>query len=260
MVQVYRNPVRAGLTRLYHYERFSPEWLATTLSEQMVYCSNPANLNDPWDCKPCFDDRSFQIGDFLAFLAETTDTPPSDVQRLASDVPVNEQLAQFSDANLAYISKLRIYCLTADPCSTLMWSHYAENHQGICLEFRTDNNVLFGYCAQEVLYCSEYPKWVPQDLSENATKMILTKAKDWYYEKEFRLIAASEVGETSPLKLHGDHLRIPPDALEAVIVGCQGDYEAVRKTVNEHAPGLPVKRAVRTPNHYSLTIEDMARR
>ncbi len=39
-----------------------------------------------------------------------------------------------------------------------------------------------------------------------------------------------------------------------------GDYEAVRKTANEHAPGLPVKRAVRTPNHYSLTIEGLARR
>jgi hypothetical protein len=24
----------------------------------------------------------------------------------------------------------------------------------------------------------------------------------------------------------------------------------------EHAPSLPVKRAVRTPNHYSLTIEE----
>ena len=93
---------------------------------------------------------------------------------------------------------------------------------------------------------------MPQDLDLD---MILTKAKDWSYEKEFRLIARPEVDETDPLKLYGDYLRIPSDALEAVIVGCRGDYEAVYKIVNEHAPGLPIKRAVLTPNHYSLTIE-----
>jgi hypothetical protein len=266
MAQVYRNPMRAGVTRLYHYQRFNPAWLATTLSEQKVHCANPANLNDPWDCEPCFDDRSFQINEFLIWLAGITDRPLPDVQRAASDAGMyhdpdvaKQQLALFSDVNLRYIARLRIYCLTPDPCSTLMWSHYAENHQGICLAFRTDNNVLFR-CAQEVFYRSDYPKWVPQDLSEVAIKMILTKAKDWSYEREFRLIARPEVDETDPLKLYGDYLRIPSDALETIIVGCRGDYEAVCKNVNEHAPGLPVKRAVRTPNRYGLTIEDVARR
>jgi hypothetical protein len=58
---------------------------------------------------------------------------------------------------------------------------------------------------------------------------------------------------------YGQYLRVPSDALESVIVGCQGDYEAMYKIVKEHAPGLPIKRAVRTPNHYSLTIGDAAK-
>jgi len=139
-----------------------------------------------------------------------------------------------------------------------MWSHYAENHQGICLEFRTDNNSLF-ILAQEVIYRSEYPRWVPQNLFEIAREMILTKAEDWSYEREFRLIARPEVDETNLLKLYGEYLRIPPQALASVIVGCQGDFEAVCRIVNERMPGLPVKRVVRTPNHYSLTIEDEAK-
>src|SRR5580693_3833269 len=28
-----------------------------------------------------------------------------------------------------------VYCLSPDPCNTLMWSHYSQNHRRICLEF-----------------------------------------------------------------------------------------------------------------------------
>src|ERR1022692_4032287 len=35
------------------------------------------------------------------------------------------------------VSKRRICCLTRDPTSTLMWSHYAENHHGHCCPVRS---------------------------------------------------------------------------------------------------------------------------
>jgi hypothetical protein len=40
---------QAGISRLYRYEKFRKDWLATTLREPKVHCSDPANLNDPWD-------------------------------------------------------------------------------------------------------------------------------------------------------------------------------------------------------------------
>jgi hypothetical protein len=36
-----------------------------------------------------------------------------------------------------------------------MWSHYAENHKGICLEFRCDNAVISS--ALQVEYRDAYP-------------------------------------------------------------------------------------------------------
>lgn len=44
------------------------------------------------------------------------------------------------------VSKRRICCLTRDPTSTLMWSHYAENHHGVCLEFGVDNDPSLRLC------------------------------------------------------------------------------------------------------------------
>jgi hypothetical protein len=99
--------------------------------------------------------------------------------------------------------------------------------------------------------------WVPHDMQRTAAEVILTKSKDWQREQEFRLVGTPN-GIGHPLKLDGECLSLPPKALLSVIVGCQGEYEAVRKIVNDHAPGLPVKRALLTPLRYSITIEDAA--
>src|SRR5215471_15782801 len=31
-------------------KEFCPDWLSTTLRDGRIHCSNPINLNDPWDC------------------------------------------------------------------------------------------------------------------------------------------------------------------------------------------------------------------
>jgi hypothetical protein len=75
-------------------------------------------------------------------------------------------------------------------------------------------------------------------------------------EQEFRIVGSPYHETGNALKLDGDYLTLPPRALQSVIVGCLGDYEAVSRIVAEYAPRLPVKRAVRTPSHYSLPIEE----
>jgi hypothetical protein len=134
-----------------------------------------------------------------------------------------------------------------------MWSHYAANHTGICLEFDI-HNLLFSE-AMEVTYRVKYPRWAPPDMEQIAFNMFLTKSDAWKDEQEFRIIGAVD-SDKEHLIVEGDCLRLPPGALQSVIVGCQADHEAVRKIVGEHAPGLAVKRAGRVPNHYSLTIKD----
>jgi hypothetical protein len=65
-----RTAAQAGHARLYHYQGFCREWLADTLRERRIHCSNPANLNDPRDCKPWFNDRSIKKPDDAEKLVE----------------------------------------------------------------------------------------------------------------------------------------------------------------------------------------------
>ena len=84
--------------------------------------------------------------------------------------------------------------------------------------------------------------------------MLLTKAEDWGYEKEFRVIGGMNM-EKEHLNLDGDWFHLPLGALQSVIVGCEAAHDAVRNVVSRHAPDLPVRRVIRVPNYYRLQIE-----
>jgi hypothetical protein len=266
MTNIHRTAMQVGHNRLYHYENFRPEWLGTTLRERRIRCSNPAKLNDPWDCRPWYDTTFLKtpgdIESFLEWCRSIAEPPglPDQQARFEYQFRTNAFFRQkfvegFSICAQSIISSRRIYCLTPDPCSTLMWSHYAAHHTGICLGFNTDNS-LFSE-ALEVIYRTSYPPWRPDEVEQIAYEILLTKCADWGYEREFRIIGGLAM-EKEPLNLNGDFLRLPSGALQSVIVGCaasEDTYNAVIRIVSEHAPRLQVKRVVRVANHYRLTVE-----
>ena len=105
-----------------------------------------------------------------------------------------------------------ICCLSARNDSTLMWSHYAGKHTGICLEFDTTDARLFrktlGISAHKVAY---YPD--VSTASGFVERLLATKADDWRYEREYRYV--SHFGPGSRL--------FKPYALKRLIVGCRFD-------------------------------------
>ena len=158
----------------------------------------------------------------------------------------------------AMVAERRIYCLTPKPSNVLMWSHYADNHRGICLEFGVADNPLFR-TASEVVYRKEYPHWVPCDINDKpglVMELILTKSCEWSYEEEYRLVSVRTSDLANFLQLHGDFFRLPRGALRAVIMGCEADHKNIGTFVREHSPDLPIKKTVRSPNLYQVDIAD----
>jgi hypothetical protein len=260
MELTHPTAAQLGCSRLYHFEKFCPKWLAVTVREQRIHCSNPATPNDPWDCRPRFDNRPHRYNpdELMAWSVEIADPPLAAWQkadlagRMRSPDCIEKFIDRLSDHVLGTIAELRVYCLTWDPCSTLMWSHYANNHRGICLEFDTDNP-LFDQ-AQKVDYSVEYPLWLPhQEMEKTARDLLMTKSVDWKDERQFRILGVHE-GDPARLLVDHDYLALPPRALKSVIVGCEADYDSIRKLVNDTALGVSIKRAVRVPNHYRLEI------
>lgn len=96
-----------------------------------------------------------------------------------------------------------VISLTESPDNLLMWSHYAEDHQGVVIELDIDQsdpfqlfNVAHIATSSDAMFDKvNYRKKRPYDglflaasIQEIAKHYYLTKSDEWMYEKEWRYI------------------------------------------------------------------------
>lgn len=261
---------------LYHWQPFtegeeSEIRLVNLLNNKSIYCSNPRDFNDPWDCTPCFNSEilkdvhertRFAIWLLKAVRKSTGNRlDPLDVIKIEQfifDPECAEKfIRQYSDyfASTLY-SQYRVYCLGSDVSNVLMWSHYADSHRGICLEFSVANEV---FCkALPCIYRDKYPIIKLHDNSD--LKLILVKSSVWGYEKEYRIIAQEAcygADDQHMLRTNNGHLQIPDGSLTSVIVGCRGNIGRVEGLVKKHAPQVKTKFAQQAANRYAIRIQEM---
>lgn len=261
---------------VYHYQAYNEQFLSKFLSEQFIFCSDPRTFNDPWDCKPYYDTGNLsdpeEIAKYRSFIFEQYKKNPAFnpndselhnivLNSLCGDSLLLEKTLNSLSRSAAdtHANSFRIYCLTPCPQNILMWSHYANNHRGVCLEFDT-KNALFGG-AWEVQYSQYFPKFQFLDVHESDPMLaLLHKSIVWKYEQEFRVVAhtqngKAEYGDSHLCIKNNNFLRIPDNSLKSIIVGCQADYDEICTLVNKIAPNLPVRKAIRASSQYSLEIE-----
>lgn len=264
----FPNAAQRRIRQLYHWQRFDAARLEAILRDNAIYCSKPSDFNDPWDCRPFFntellaDPAELQkhIDWAVRICRRTGKMSEADIVRMRDqlrDPAVCEPLVRQCtvETQQAIMERYRVYCLCPDVTNALMWAHYADSHRGICLEFNVRNEVTC--CALEVQYFAKFPmtRQYSDDLSENLLPL-LAKSDVWKYESEYRLIvqdAANATPHETLLATNG-FLKLPDGALRAIIVGCQGPYDAVQNLVPKCNAGIPVLRARKVENRYALEI------
>ena len=148
-------------------------------------------------------------------------------------------------------SEIGIYCVSTIADDILMWSHYANSHYGICLEF--DCNVPSFRNALEVSYAVERPCLNLYTDSQNPAldKSMLTKAAHWSYEKEWRLISYQS----------GPGLKsIENSALTRIILGANATVSTeklIREWSAARAQPVRLSKAVIDGRRFALCIKDL---
>lgn len=267
-----RTAAQLHIARLFHYQRFDDVKLARTLGEGTVSVSNPMKFNDPWECKAQFskevldDPAEYEriVKAFVQFGRKHGPALPEEEHtRRESELRRNRVLLEgmldqlTAELARAVERQYRLYCLGARGDVPLMWSHYADSHRGICLEFSVENELFCG--ALPVEYRSSYPLYNLADRDEDAAlQMLLTKSEDWRYGNEFRLIVAAS-GYTFPglPATKNDCLALPEGSLTAVIVGCQmsaSERDIVRGLVDRSPLQPRMMAAHRVPNRFQIVI------
>ena len=82
---------------------------------------------------------------------------------------------------------IEVFCLSQNNNNTLMWSHYADSHKGICIEYKIHSlppSVGWGM----VNYVPENYDYKRASKNNGLISAgFYTKHENWFYEKEIRL-------------------------------------------------------------------------
>lgn len=172
------------------------KWLIDTITDDRLYWPSPLQFNDPFDCVPIYRSPAGKaLRKFAARLHKKNEPHSS---RKARRVFLRQSLGrnprdvgvEMQEGMNKLLDKTAVYSLAVVPDDILMWSHYANSHQGVCLRF---NGMAFtrqfvtGY---PVRYSKERPliKIGSEDATDVLEKLLLTKAEMWAYEQEWRFI------------------------------------------------------------------------
>lgn len=208
------------------------------LENNIVWLSNPLKFNDPFDCSVGLDANTIVNTIALANIGIIQNTlndaslnllSGTIKQRiLSSSEPVNELIkniysiygpksdianelqkmfdqlyfAGVDDFNTKHKSKLKVSCFSEKNDSLLMWGHYANKHQGFCIEYDLDvpnscNNEfkknLYQVHYTDTLidmtnYLTRHISKIENTVNDKLKQSVLYKFNEWAYEKEWRLV------------------------------------------------------------------------
>jgi hypothetical protein len=256
---------RRAFLRLHHYPLFvykyrfldpsdekSVNRLRDIIVRSQFWFSSPRDFNDPFDLTGAilFDGNAQQSRKRLDQILMKRGLRSHERKKVVNEVMSRtpSSLAANIQALLEeFMSSVGVCSFAGDPCSIQMWSHYASNHQGICVQFETARDPRTFFTLLPVDYSDEYPliSWLDTTESDDrAIAMVRTKHTGWAYEGEARLIAIKSANQFRPFR---------PFALRSVIFGCRiaKNVEACVKDLltERRGLGLPMPDLYRAFKH-----------
>jgi hypothetical protein len=223
-----------------------------SINNHYFYFSKAPNLNDPFDCRVNIQSLTNQ-------------------ENVKKWMLLHNNEAEISELEDSISGGFKIFSQSKVNNNILMWSHYADSHQGVCLEytinysknkmcfkvepFRTENHNSYNVHNEDLLYISEvrYSKDIPVDDSDELLfDSLITKGVDWAYEKEYRILMHDTF-------LKSQKIVYKKECLSGMIFGCRAldsNKELIMTIVNNVYPKNSVRfyDAKIVKNKYKLEI------
>lgn len=252
---------------LYKYIRWSDkprDKIKDILFKNRFYFADPTTFNDPFDSKiPIIFEEKYRASeqfhlDFLSIdnLLGKTNYTEDEMRRKAKEYHQNPGRMIYDTGKMtqsiheSISNQIRISCFSTKRDHILMWSHYADCHQGICIGFHTiylllDRNLVM---LNKVNYARQFPKFN----KVTSLPIITTKSTLWKYENEYRLIN---------IDCHS-LIEFPKAAIKEVIIGYRMKDEIKTKLLDylkKHYPHIKISFSRPNPLKFKMDIVPVAK-
>lgn len=221
-----------------------------------VYFSSPEQLNDPFDC---------QID-----IKKSLNTAINKVQgnQKKALLSIQQKLDNIFSEVEKDIKTFGVWSCSLELENSLMWSHYGDEHRGICLAYKLPDQFVDHTLGEVIgIHPVEYKKdpitnWFidnskingePPPLDDFITslivKLLISKDGCWKLEKEGRVIS-----KTQGLK------EIGKPALQQVCFGLrtsESDRKLIRNILDKHGYKATICEMVRSKNDFGLEVKEI---
>lgn len=240
----YGDYIRIGIASgqypaiLYKYNTLNSNFV-NSIQNSYLWFNSFSNYNDPYEgnCNLRTNYTPQQISNWLNGLGFKA-------------ARVNEkQFASILDNVFQQTAmQTRVCCFTPHNDNVLMWAHYADSYKGVCVEYDV---AALSDCIGILLpvkYEQNYP--VVDYLNDPGgaiMQMLLTKSKDWEYEREYRAVFHS---------LKNNSMPIPIQAIRSIILGPKVDTSTpeYQNLMSILPPSITIRHCVPDEKSYKLNI------
>lgn len=220
---------------IYKYRCWTDPLHKRLVTDNELYFASARDFNDPFDSTVSLDYGSRSDSEHFAIMRKhvEADNPGLTEDQIDSLTRTAYEKGLFRDEShtkrtdeswLKYIyEKFGICTLSELRDNILLWSHYADSHKGFCVglnviklhEFMRSHFNRTGELLDHlrVIYFGDYPNYNPLEIDSNvsAPLCLATKAGDWRYEREHRLVLID----------HIKPVRLDEGIIDEVIMGCR---------------------------------------
>lgn len=201
-----------------------------SLKSHTLWMSSPHQFNDPFDCAMNIDYSTEVLQNVQQYyhqiygIENILDIIPPDIKNIISQQgsAIIKQL--LSSHNKKVEDSIFVSCFSeaSNLNSLRMWGHYANNHSGFCCEYSfTDiKNSCPSGCLpikySDTIQIDDRGK-SPKEHTEYILNLAYTKASEWSYEQEWRILA-------TPDEHHGKAgYSIPFPLPQKIYMGCKAN-------------------------------------
>lgn len=255
---------------LYKYRDWKNEFHRKWLTTPEVYFASIKDFNDPFDSSLRYRYEELSPQEQRKAIKRFNDH--------LSDKEIEEKWKESSFANPELFDQrfeelvipmikedVGILSLTPNYDNLLMWSHYANSHEGFCIGYsdKLMENLSFNHFAADnktfisqhkITYSEDYPYLNPNDLNskEYTFHLLTVKSQDWAYEKEQRLISHPRSSFSS---------KISSNLIKEVRLGCKMSEETISKIIElieNDMTHVKIFKANKSNTSFKITFEQIA--
>jgi len=241
--------IHPEVTSLFKYKPIN-KFTLDIIANDRVFYPLPDSFNDPFDTQCSFRNKSTRT--------QSTDTqklnkafPDEDLDEIT--VSIRKDLTRNIDDFKRELQNFGVLSLAENAKDILMWSHYSEDHKGLCIEFERNASNELGNKDKttKVNYTKNYPSLSSKTLlsrkdTESALMRVLyTKSECWSYEKEWRMFMPK-----------GNKVYSIPGQIKSITFGARAstmDIDIVKQLIT--SKNIDLYKAVLKESEFGIKLE-----